>query len=192
MFKKLIKKILLCPIFIKPLYIFLKLFYEKKYITGKYFGEYSFAGYRWALKSIPARIFKGYPWPCSLKNEYGEAKCISIDSSSLQSFQRRGCYFQAWGERKIVIKKNCYIANNVQIITRNHDIYDLDTHTEGGDVIINDNCWIASNVVILPGVVLGERTIVAANAVVNKSFSEGNVIIGGIPAKVIKKIDNRV
>lgn len=186
-----LKKILKSPIILKPLYIFLRLFYEKKYITGKYFGEFSYEGYKWALKSIPARIFMGYPWPCSLKNEYGDPKCIFIDSSSLQSFQRRGCYFQAWGDRKINIKKNCYIANNVQIVTRNHDVYNLDQHTEGGDVIINDNCWIASNVVILPGVILGEHTVVAANAVVNKSFPEGYVILGGIPAKIIKKIGTK-
>jgi len=41
----------------------------------------------------------------------------------------------------------------------------------------------------LPEVELGEHTIVAAGAIVTKSFLEGNQIIGGVPAKVIKKIN---
>jgi acetyltransferase-like isoleucine patch superfamily enzyme len=45
------------------------------------------------------------------------------------------------------------------------------------------------NAVILPGVVLGDHTIVGAGAVVTKSFPEGYCIIAGVPAKVIKTID---
>lgn len=183
-----LKDMLKSPIFIKPLYCFLRIFYAKEWVTGKYYGEFSYDGFLWALKSLPVRIFKHYPWPCSLRNEFGDPKCLKIHSSSLQSLQRRGCYFQAWGERTITIGKDCYIANNVQLITRNHDVYNLDEHTEGGDIVISDNCWVASNVVILPGVMLGEQTVVAANAVVNKSFPDGHVIVGGIPAKVLKQL----
>lgn len=168
--------------------LFLRIFYDKKWVTGKYYGEFNYDGFKWAFKSIPTRIFKRYPWPCSLRNEYGDPNCIHIHPSSLQCFQRRGCYFQAWKGRTITIGKDVYIANNVQIITRNHDVYNLDEHTEGGDVVISDKCWIASNAVILPGIILGEGTVVAANAVVNKSFPQGNVIVGGIPAKIIKQL----
>ena len=45
------------------------------------------------------------------------------------------------------------------------------------------------NSVILPGVVLGPHTVVAAGAVVTKSFEEGYCVIGGTPAKMIKKIE---
>lgn len=112
----------------------------------------------------------------------------SISTRPHCNVSKGGCYFQAWKGRTITIGRDVYIANNVQIITRNHDVYNLDKHTEGADVIISDKCWIASNAVILPGVILGEGTIVAANAVVNKSFLQGKVIVGGIPAKVIKQL----
>lgn len=185
---RIIKNILKSKLIVTLLYYFLRIFYDKEWITGKYFGEFNYDGFVWAIKSIPTRIFKRYPWPCSLRNEYGDSKCIHIHPSSLQCFQRRGCYFQVWKGRSISIGKDVYIANNVQIITRNHDVYNLDKHTGGGDIVVADKCWIASNAVILPGVTLGEGTIVAANAVVNKSFPEGKVIVGGVPAKIIKKL----
>ena len=49
------------------------------------------------------------------------------------------------------------------------------------------NCWIGSKVTILDGVSIGSNCIIAAGAVVSKSFPE-NVIIGGVPAKVLKEI----
>ena len=99
-----------------------------------------------------------------------------------------GNYYQAM-DAKIYIGKGVQIANGVAIVSSNHDLMDISVHTEGKDVVIGDECWIASNAVILPGVHLGKHTIVAAGAVVSKSFPEGWCVIGGIPAKVIKKLD---
>jgi len=90
----------------------------------------------------------------------------------------------------IKIGKNVRIGPNVNIISASHNINDYDKHDKENPIEIKDNCWLASNVVILPGVLLGEHTIVAAGAVVNKSFPEGNCIIGGVPARLIKKIDD--
>lgn len=45
------------------------------------------------------------------------------------------------------------------------------------------------NSVVLPGVSLGTRTIVAAGSVVTKSFPEGYCVVGGTPAKIIKRLD---
>lgn len=52
-------------------------------------------------------------------------------------------------------------------------------------IIIGNNCWIGSKVTILDGVEIGDGSVVAAGAVVNKSFPP-NSIIGGVPAKLIK------
>lgn len=79
-------------------------------------------------------------------------------------------------------------ASNVVIISGNHSVYDQDD-ADLRETIIGDYCWIASNVVILAGVVLGPRTIVGAGSVVTKSFPEGYCVIGGNPAKVIKKLE---
>ena len=54
------------------------------------------------------------------------------------------------------------------------------------DVVIAPGTWLCVNSVILPGVkITGRGVIVAAGAVVTKSFSEDLVILGGVPAKVI-------
>jgi acetyltransferase-like isoleucine patch superfamily enzyme len=49
---------------------------------------------------------------------------------------------------------------------------------------------LGANVVVLPGIKLAEHTIVAAGAVVTKSFLDGDCVIAGVPAKVVKKIDS--
>jgi len=57
-----------------------------------------------------------------------------------------------------------------------------------GEVIIGENVWIGNNVVILKNSKIGNNSIVAAGAVVAGSFSE-NIIIGGVPAIIIKSIE---
>jgi maltose O-acetyltransferase len=54
-------------------------------------------------------------------------------------------------------------------------------------VTIGDNCWIGGGAIINPGVSIGNNVVVASGAVVTKSFGD-NVLIGGCPAKVIKKL----
>lgn len=53
-------------------------------------------------------------------------------------------------------------------------------------VNINDDVWIGANVVILPGVTIGKNSVIAAGAVVTKDI-QSNVIVGGVPAKLLKK-----
>lgn len=57
-----------------------------------------------------------------------------------------------------------------------------------GKTVIGNNVWCGRNVSILSGITLGNNVIIGANAVVTHSF-EDNVIVAGVPAKIIKKID---
>lgn len=109
---------------------------------------------------------------------------ISINDNSMigeRSYLRGG--------GNIVIGKSCQIANNVIIVTTNHllntDLYH--GNIENKDVIIGDNVWIGSGAKIMPGVKIGNNSIVGAGAVVTKNV-EANVLVGGIPAKIIKKL----
>ena len=55
-------------------------------------------------------------------------------------------------------------------------------------VVIKKGAWIALNVVILPGVTVGENSIVATNSVVHKDVP-AFTIVGGAPARILKKIE---
>jgi len=58
-----------------------------------------------------------------------------------------------------------------------------------GEVKIGNNVWIGDKATILAGVTIGDNVIVAANAVVTKSVAS-NCVVAGIPAKVIKQLNN--
>jgi UDP-3-O-[3-hydroxymyristoyl] glucosamine N-acyltransferase len=88
----------------------------------------------------------------------------------------------------IYIDRSCYISSGVKIYSANHDFVDLDIFKTKGDIIIGKNCWIGANSIILSGVQLGDRTVVAAGSVVTKSFEHGSVLIGGVPASIMKRI----
>lgn len=100
------------------------------------------------------------------------------------------CYIDASG--KILIGDNVSIAHGTSLISFNHTYKDKTTPIkeqplEFKKIIINDNCWIGCKCVILPGVTINSNSIVAAGAIVTKTYPD-SVIIGGNPAKIIKTI----
>lgn len=70
-----------------------------------------------------------------------------------------------------------------------HTIYDQDNKiiNRNKPIKIGSQVWIASYATILKGVTISDGSIVALGSIVTKSFSEPNIIIGGIPAAVVKK-----
>ena len=102
------------------------------------------------------------------------------------SVARPGCYLQGAGT--IRFGNYVQLAPNVGILSANHDLYDQRKYNEA-PIIIGDYSWIGMNSIVTAGVTLGPRTIVAAGAVVTKSFPEGYCILAGVPAKVVKILD---
>jgi acetyltransferase-like isoleucine patch superfamily enzyme len=56
-----------------------------------------------------------------------------------------------------------------------------------GNIKIGDDSWIGAGVIILPNVVIGQNSIIAAGAVVTQNVPD-NVVVGGVPAKIIKEL----
>lgn len=89
----------------------------------------------------------------------------------------------------INIEDDVMIAPNVSITSEGLPLNPKDrTSLVCQPVLIKKGAWLGANVTILPGVTVGENAIVAAGAVVSKDVPD-NVIVGGIPAKVIKKME---
>ena len=80
---------------------------------------------------------------------------------------------------------------NCTIYTRNHQFNNLDVpmnrqgFTKDKKVIIGNDVWIGGNVIILPGVSIGDHSIVGAGSVVTKNVQEWSIVAGN-PAKIIK------
>lgn len=93
----------------------------------------------------------------------------------------------------IYIDDDVLLGPNVAIYSSTHNFQDISKpiKEQGYNVAITrlkSGCWIGINSVILPGVTIGKNSVVAANSVVNKDVPDFTVV-GGCPAKIIKKID---
>lgn len=99
---------------------------------------------------------------------------------------RPGCYIQGAGT--VYFGDYVQLGPNVGILSANHDLYDQRMYNTA-PIVIGDYSWIGMNSIITAGVTLGTRTIVAAGAVVTKSFPDGFCILAGVPARVVKTLD---
>ncbi|WP_314579666.1 chorismate mutase [Enterococcus gilvus] len=91
----------------------------------------------------------------------------------------------------ITIGDNCMFGPNVQLYTASHPLEPGKRNSGqefGKPITIGDNVWIGGSCVVVPGVTLGDNVVVAAGAVVTKSFPD-NVVVGGNPARILKTIE---
>lgn len=86
----------------------------------------------------------------------------------------------------VEIQENVMIGPGVSLLTANHDVYDHQILL-CGKITIQKNAWIGAQAIILPGVTVGENAVVAAGAVVTKDV-EANTVVGGNPARVLKRL----
>ncbi len=92
----------------------------------------------------------------------------------------------------VCIGSHVNLAQGITVTALNHNFEDKTKRIDEQGittkpVIIGDDVWIGANAVILPGVTIGKHCVVAAGAVVTKDVPD-NTIVGGVPAKEIKKI----
>ena len=92
----------------------------------------------------------------------------------------------------VTIGSHVHLAQGVTVTALNHNFEDpgrrideLGISTK--QVVIGDDVWIGANAVVLPGVTIGTHCVVAAGAVVTKDVPDG-CVVGGVPARVIKKL----
>ena len=126
-------------------------------------------------------------WPVAVSSVVNSPNKIKIGVNCAPG-SSIGCYIQASGG--IEFGDYVRVGPGAKIVSSNHDVYNIyDGIAKKAPVKIGKYSWLGANSVVLPGVILGDHTIVAAGAVVTKSFPEGNAILAGIPAKVVKVLD---
>lgn len=109
------------------------------------------------------------------------------DENNRQDKLLLSCRFQDQGG--IYIDVGALIGPMVVLATLNHE---QDPEHRGNlfpkPIRIGKKVWIGANATVLPGVTIGDGAIVAAGAVVSKDVPPG-VIVGGVPAKIIKRVE---
>lgn len=91
---------------------------------------------------------------------------------------------------KVTIGDNCLMAPNVAIYTAGHPLHPTSRKSGfeyGIEVTIGDNVWIGGNTVILPGVHIGDNTVIGAGSVVTKDIPQWTIAAGN-PCKIIRSI----
>jgi acetyltransferase-like isoleucine patch superfamily enzyme len=169
----------------------------------------------WNVKCKGKVVFAGLP--IIIKHHKGRIdigkNCVikSASWSNTAGVNRR-CLIQAWENATIIIGDGCGLSgavisamDSITIGDRvnigvNCTLLDCDRHSidaasrftgDSGNkapIVIGDDVWLGMNVTVLKGVTVGAGTIVAANSVVTRSLP-ANVIAGGSPARVLKKVE---
>jgi acetyltransferase-like isoleucine patch superfamily enzyme len=137
------------------------------------------------LQKIVGFNYHAY-WPCHFTSVISSPQSIEIGIGTAPGLSPN-CYIQ--GKAGIKIGDYTLVGPGVGIISANHDIYNIHDHQPSKGVVIGKYCWLGMNAVILPGVRIGDHTIVAAGAIVTKSFVEGYCVLAGNPARVVKEIE---
>ncbi len=102
-------------------------------------------------------------------------------------FINSGCCFQDQGG--ITIGDNVLIGQQVVLATLNHDLVPKErANLIPAPIRIGNGVWIGAHATVLAGVTIGNGVVVAAGAVVTKDVP-ANAVVGGVPAKIIKTIE---
>ena len=156
---------------------------------------------------------KGFPQVCFIKNTVSNPKIIIgdytyyDDPEDSENFERNVLYHYPFSEDKLIIGKFCALARGVKFImnganhkTSGFSTYPFQIFGNGwekvmpkphelpfkGDTVVGNDVWIGYESVIMPGIKIGDGTIIAAKSVVVSNVPP-YTIVGGNPAKIIKQ-----
>ncbi|MBI1292301.1 acyltransferase [bacterium] len=142
-------------------------------------------GIRWRLLQLLG-FNTHVPWPVHFTSTVIWPRRVKLGVGTYPG-DSPGCYIQASNGIEIGDRTN--LAPNVGLISANHDPEDNTRWLPAEPIRLGKDCWIGMNAVILPGVQLGDKTVVGAGAVVTKSFPQGHCIIAGNPAREIRSLN---
>ncbi len=168
----------------EQLKIVLRSLFSLNFIKGiiESFGHYLFEHIYWRASIHKSNNCIIHP-KASIRNAHniyiGENSHINID-----------CIIWAGRSSMIRIGDNVLVGPGVQFHASNHDFFlaprpMVAQKMLDKNITIGNNVWLCSNSIITAGVQLANGIVVAAGAVVTRSFDEENIIIAGVPARKI-------
>lgn len=147
---------------------------------------------------VPSHIFRLFFYKTFMKFKIGSESsilmsCVFDGKSGFElgigSVINANCRLDTRGGIKI--GDGVSISSDVIVLTGDHDMDDDSFKGRTSPVTILDNVWIGTRAMILPGVTIGKGAVVASGAVVTKDVADYTVV-GGVPAKVIRKRESTV
>src|SRR4051812_33413281 len=156
-------------------------------------------------QKLIAEINTGYHGPQEVRDWFSRLTGVTVDPSfwmlppfytdfgknirvGKDVFINHGCEFMDRGG--ITLEDKVLIGPKVNLVTINHPVEPSRRRsTFCAPILIKRNAWVGVGASVMPGVTIGKNSIVAANAVVTKDVA-ANTIVGGIPAKLIKRFDD--
>jgi acetyltransferase-like isoleucine patch superfamily enzyme len=130
------------------------------------------------------RINAACRWSVHYTSRVVHPERISAHPTVRRSFALSpGCYIQA--TNGIELGEGVLIGPGAKLVSADHDLSDLRRSEPGPPLRVGARCWIGANAILLPGVQLGEGTVVGAGSVVTKSFP-GGCVLAGVPARVVR------
>jgi maltose O-acetyltransferase len=126
-------------------------------------------------------VVEGYDAKVSIK--VAEAASLLIGDDV---FLNGGVSIEAW--REVRIGSNVLMAPYASIIDDDRHEMEPGTRRDKGPVIVGDNVWLGRNVAVLPGVRIGDGSVIGANSVVSRDIPAG-CFAAGAPARVIRNLD---
>ena len=155
-------------------------------------------------QQIIAEMNTGYHDPRAVRQLFSRLTGVEVDESfcllppfytdygknirvGKDVFINHGCELMDRGG--IVLKDKVLLGPKVNLITINHPVSPGERRsTYCAPIVVERNVWIGAAVSVMPGVTIGENSVVAANAVVTRDVPP-NTIVGGIPARPIRAIE---
>ena len=119
-------------------------------------------------------------------------QCFVVEMSELAFIDSGGIgmLLMALDVAPITIGADCQIGPNVQLLTPIHPLEPEPRRAKwerAAPITLGDNVWLGGGAIVLPGVTIGEDSVVGAGAVVSRDLPAGIVAVGN-PARVIRTL----